>query len=200
MRWKLNHGSPSGVDNTVSTYGGVLIYKNGSHHFLSKPPQLDLLVVNSCVSRDTKKVVEKVRNCYEQYTEVIEPVLHSMDQISNMAEECFIQLSLEGSDETTKSQHLTKIKDLMQMNNHLLNCLGTGHQVLTKIYQTSSDLELPCKITGAGGGGCCIIMLNGASKDKIDRLKYDLLLGGKVEHFNVKFGCQGVKIEDYKEE
>ena len=93
---KLNHGSPSGVDNTVSTYGGVLIYKNGSHHFLSKPPQLDLLVVNSCVSRDTKKVVEKVRNCYEQYTEVIEPVLHSMDQISNMAEKCFIQLSLEG--------------------------------------------------------------------------------------------------------
>ena len=93
---KLNHGSPSGVDNTVSTFGGVLIYKKGCYNFLSKPPQLNLLVVNSCVSRDTKKVVEKVRNCYDQYTEVIEPVLHSMDQISNMAEECFIQLSLEG--------------------------------------------------------------------------------------------------------
>jgi len=199
---KLSHGNPSGVDNTVATFGGVLIYKSGSYHFLSQPPQFNMLVVNSCISRDTKKIVEKVRICYEQYPVIIEPVLNSMDQISNMAEECFNTLALEGIDEATKYDQFTKIKDLMCMNHHLLNCIGTGHDALTKIYQTSSSHQLSCKITGAGGGGCCIIMLHGISNDEIDKLKSDLtkVLDGKVELFNVKFGCKGVKIEDYHEE
>lgn len=45
------------------------------------------------------------------------------------------------------------------MNQHLLNCLGVGHEKLNQISEISRKYSCPSKLTGAGGGGCALVMI-----------------------------------------
>jgi expansin (peptidoglycan-binding protein) len=58
---------------------------------------------------------------------------------------------------------------LMTMNHHLLNAVGVGHPALTALVETAAAARyahagsgekrgFACKLTGAGGGGCAIIL------------------------------------------
>ena len=51
-------------------------------------------------------------------------------------------------------------KSLIEMNQHLLNCIGAGHSSIDSIVQTANKYDLPAKLTGAGGGGTVVIYLN----------------------------------------
>ena len=51
---KLIHGTPSGIDNAVATYGNVLLYKDGRITTHENPVNLDVLLVNTNVPRNTK--------------------------------------------------------------------------------------------------------------------------------------------------
>lgn len=53
--------------------------------------------------------------------------------------------------------------DLMAMNHHLLNAVGVGHPALTAVVDAAASAGphtggFACKLTGAGGGGCAIIL------------------------------------------
>ena len=51
---KLIHGTPSGIDNAVSTYGNILLYKDGKITTHDSANNLDILLVNTHVPRNTK--------------------------------------------------------------------------------------------------------------------------------------------------
>ncbi|KAM5312478.1 mevalonate kinase isoform 2-T2 [Glossophaga mutica] len=59
---RVIHGNPSGVDNAVSTWGGVLRYQQGKISSLKRPPALKILLTNTKVPRSTKALVLGVRN------------------------------------------------------------------------------------------------------------------------------------------
>nr|XP_008519134.1 PREDICTED: mevalonate kinase isoform X1 [Equus przewalskii]XP_008519135.1 PREDICTED: mevalonate kinase isoform X1 [Equus przewalskii]XP_008519136.1 PREDICTED: mevalonate kinase isoform X1 [Equus przewalskii] len=59
---RVIHGNPSGVDNTVSTWGGALRYQQGKISSLKRPPALKILLTNTKVPRSTKALVAGVRN------------------------------------------------------------------------------------------------------------------------------------------
>ena len=40
----------------------------------------------------------------------------------------------------------------------MLCSLGVGHEELAKVYELSLGAGYPCKLTGAGGGGCAITL------------------------------------------
>jgi mevalonate kinase len=56
----------------------------------------------------------------------------------------------------------------MAMNHHLLNAVGVGHQALSAVVDAAANAQytsstgerasFACKLTGAGGGGCAIIL------------------------------------------
>ncbi|KAK1328727.1 hypothetical protein QTO34_012302 [Cnephaeus nilssonii] len=79
---RVIHGSPSGVDNAVSTWGGALRYQQGKISPLKRPPALKILLTNTKVPRSTKALVLGVRNRLLKFPEIVAPLLTSMDAIS----------------------------------------------------------------------------------------------------------------------
>ncbi|MHA1894904.1 MAG: mevalonate kinase, partial [Candidatus Helarchaeota archaeon] len=66
---KVVHGTPSGIDNTIATYGGLLYYENKKFTHFEKKGQLTLIVSNTKIQRNTGELVKNVRNLYESKKE-----------------------------------------------------------------------------------------------------------------------------------
>jgi len=80
------HGTPSGIDNTVSTFGGSIIYSKGSFtKFNNIPNNLQILVINTKVERSTKEIVQKVRQNKEKNEK---EVIEKMEKIQECTDNC----------------------------------------------------------------------------------------------------------------
>jgi len=80
---------------------------------------------------------------------------------------------------------------LLQINHHLLNSLGVGHQALEKIFNIAQSLKFPCKLTGAGGGGCAIALITANSQPNLEEFKKVLQENG-YQCFEARVGGNGV--------
>lgn len=81
----LLHGSPSGLDNTTSCYGGLVRFsRKGGEKFenISGVPALHILLVNTRVPRSTKQLVAGVRVLHDAYTDAVVPMLDGMNNIA----------------------------------------------------------------------------------------------------------------------
>lgn len=69
---KIMHGNPSGLDNTICTFGGLVkFYRNQTPTPLKSVRALNILLIDSCVSRSTAAMVDRVlKQKTEQPTEV----------------------------------------------------------------------------------------------------------------------------------
>jgi len=54
---------------------------------------------------------------------------------------------------------------LFNINHNLLCALGVGHPALTMVKEASSSAGFACKMTGAGGGGCAVTLLQSGDMD-----------------------------------
>ncbi|KAI4379043.1 hypothetical protein MLD38_016445 [Melastoma candidum] len=54
---KIIHGKPSGIDNTVSTYGNIIKFKSGNLTRIKSNFSLKMLITNTKVGRNTKALV-----------------------------------------------------------------------------------------------------------------------------------------------
>lgn len=79
---KLFHGTPSGIDNAVCTYGGVVKFKKNVTGSIIVP-EARILLVNTRVNRQTKQLVEAVRLKRNSFPSIIDPILDSIDEISH---------------------------------------------------------------------------------------------------------------------
>lgn len=81
----LLHGSPSGLDNTTSCYGGLVRFsRKGGEQFenITGVPALHILLVNTKVPRSTKALVAGVRVLHDKHTAVVTHILDSINQIA----------------------------------------------------------------------------------------------------------------------
>ncbi|XP_063000013.1 mevalonate kinase [Elgaria multicarinata webbii] len=148
------HGNPSGVDNAVGTWGGALRYQSGKITPLKKVPMLRILLTNTKVPRSTKILVAGVKDKLLKFPAIMEPVLTSIDAIS---QEC--EGVLEAMAERPSQEHYPVLEELMDINQHHLNVIGVGHSSLDRVCQVTATHGLHSKLTGAGGGGCAITLL-----------------------------------------
>ncbi|XP_049623786.1 mevalonate kinase isoform X1 [Suncus etruscus] len=148
------HGNPSGVDNSVSTWGGALRYQQGKATSIKRPPALNILLTYTRVPRSTKTLVARVQSRLQKFPDVVSPLLSSMDAISR---EC--QRVLEEMVTAPAPEHYLELEELIDMNQHHLNALGVGHTSLDQLCQVTKAHGLHSKLTGAGGGGCGITLL-----------------------------------------
>jgi mevalonate kinase len=266
----LLHGRPSGIDNTVSTYGGIISFTRKSHHEVSfhrlgksKVPhdrndhtnaamreddhtntaddggdnnshddtnddnsllqnQYHLILVDTHVPRQTKKLVGAVRTLYDTYPTIVTPILDAMGQIA-----ITFCNAITKSNHTTESEMETdasttsnnnnncnsddEVLSLVRMNQSLLCTLGVSHPSIDHICNiinhkntcssssssssSSSNNSTNCtssmtnisqyaaaKLTGAGGGGCVMILLRPNSNDNdmvnhptLSELQHDII-------------------------
>ena len=62
---KILHGKPSGIDNSVSTFGGFVKFSKFKLSVIEDAPPLKVLLVNTQVQRNTNFLVEKVAKQYQ---------------------------------------------------------------------------------------------------------------------------------------
>ena len=79
------HGNPSGLDNTTSCFGGAVTFTRREEitfKRMASLPQLDILLSNTNVPRSTKVLVAKVKELRDEFPEVVNPILESIERIS----------------------------------------------------------------------------------------------------------------------
>ena len=146
------HGVPSGIDNTASTYGGIMIYqvKNNQKHFerikLKKP--LEVVLGNSGITANTSALRGITEKQKESNPELFENRLKTI--ISQAYE---IKDGLEKGD-------LAKVGKIMTENHKILNEMSLSHEKL--VFLCNLALEkgaLGAKLTGGGRGGYMIALI-----------------------------------------
>lgn len=164
----LLHGTPSGIDNAVSTFGGAIDYtkcKDGSTTTMDKfdMPHLDMIIANTHVPRSTKLLVAHVRKLYDQHPHVVGSILNCM---GNIARDFRRLNSASDADPVTESTN-DHLLTLVRTNQHMLGALGVSHPSLDHVCAVVdhvADGAAAAKLTGAGGGGCAMIVVLGGGK------------------------------------
>lgn len=156
---KINHGAPSGVDNTIATMGSALAFKKGtgtnSIHVLHGFKSLRFLLTDTQVPKNTKAMVAAVSQRKQEEPERIGAVLKAIDDISLEA-----QQGLTDS-EMPRDQQVVLLKKLIEENGKHLETLGVSHPTLEtiKVKTAAQPYGLSSKLTGAGGGGCAVTLI-----------------------------------------
>lgn len=172
-----NAASP--IDTTLSTYGGAVYLSKNAEEMIRLPINWDMPLVIAYIPRksNTGELVESVRKMREAYPEVINPILDSMEQITESARKAI-------SDKNEQ-----KIGELMNINQGLLDALGVNTQELSfMVYKARKAGAIGSKLTGAGGGGSILAYC----PEKTKKVLIELQKYGKA--FPLKISQEGVKI------
>lgn len=154
---RIYHGNPSGIDNTVATFGGVIWFERGEkveRINIGKP--LYIIIGNTGVRASTKKAIEKVRRNREKDPERFGNLLNEARRLAQSARK-YIE---EGE--------LKRIGELMNKNHELLQEIGVSCKKLD--YLVDLFLRkgaLGAKLTGGGLGGNAIALVEDADKQDV---------------------------------
>ena len=178
---KITHGTPSGIDNTISTYGGLIKFHNESFDLLRIPEEISLIILNTNILRVSKDLVEKVRKFKMNNEEICLKIFGAI----NLVTEDMIK-ALNVTD-------LRKIGELMNINQGLLHSINVSHKEIAHLIWETRDLgAIGAKLTGAGGGGCVIAIAEDKAKAK--HICKELKKTGR-EVIETYLTYQGVRVE-----
>ncbi len=149
---KAVHGTPSGIDNTVSTYSAPLLYQRDA----DDAPKFSEVTIGSSMhlvvgitgkESLTANTVAQVRNSWQTYRARYEGIF---DQIA--------ALTLAGRD-ALASANWQELGELMNLCQGYLNALQLSTPELEElIHIARQNGALGAKLTGGGGGGSMIAL------------------------------------------
>ena len=155
------HGVASGVDNTASTYGGLLLFylKNKEQHFekIKTPKAFEIVLANSGITANTALLDE-----FSERQKKENPALFAsrMKMITDQGKE--MKKALEAGD-------LKTVGRIMSENHKLLAEMEFSHEILDKMVKSSLEWgSWGAKVTGGGRGGYMISLTPG--KDLQDKV------------------------------
>ncbi|MEM7820381.1 MAG: mevalonate kinase [Candidatus Aenigmatarchaeota archaeon] len=178
-------GTPSGIDNSVVTYGGYISYtKATGPKPLAIKFELPLIVVDSGEPANTCVTVPYVR---EQLAKDPERVNAIFDNLHNISEGALVAL---------EEKNLQRIGELMTQYYEELRKLNISTQNLDKIVNIAlTHGAIGAKPTGGWGGGVCIVLAKDTSSAKELIKIFDK---NNFKAFIAKLGAEGVRLEENK--
>ncbi|RLE51591.1 MAG: mevalonate kinase [Candidatus Methanomethylicota archaeon] len=179
---EVAHARPSGIDPTIATYGGVIVYRK-SEGFLRLQPakSFSIVIGDTGMSRSTGEMVNKVRALRERFLDIFAPLYHAAGHLVIEAARAI------------ESGDLPKLGVLMNINHGLLSAIGVSNLLLEKlVYAARSAGAYGSKITGAGGGGSIIAL---CPEDKVESVALAIeRAGGKP--IRAKLSMRGVIVSE----
>ncbi len=154
---KIYHGTPSGIDNTVVTYGTPVYFVKGKpiKAFAVKKP-FSIVIGDTGISSPTAVAVGNVRKAWEAQPETFNRIFKSCGEIAMQARRLI---------ETGK---VTELGPLMDENQVLLMEMGVSSPELETLIAVAKDAgALGAKLSGAGGGGNMIALVAPEEADRI---------------------------------
>jgi hydroxymethylglutaryl-CoA reductase len=145
---KIFHGFPSGIDNTIATYGGLIAFRRGDTvKPLATARSIPLVIALGRAPRETQKTVRGLRQRWENSPALYEPLFDEIDHLVNQALQAM----------TTGDLPMTGA--LMNANHRLLQRLEISTEELDEMVALARDSgALGAKLTGGGGGGAVICL------------------------------------------
>lgn len=176
---KFVHGNPSGIDNSVSTFGGGILFENGKILPLILP-KLSMVVGDTQKARRTRDMVARVGERQKNWT-FYNKIIQSIGE-----------LVLDGIDYLLKGD-AEKIGELLDINHGLLDALGVSSPELNRMVEaTRAAGAYGAKLTGGGGGGCMIALCSPQTQQKVSQAIKEL---GGIPYL-VQISQQGAQIEN----
>lgn len=194
---QILHGRCSGIDNAVSTYGGLLRFANfarvtGTGSLSVKNLGLRILLVGTRVPRNTKLLVDHVRKQTKEFPSVVQPVIDAIDSVSV---ECLATLDRMAESEGDRASCYRRLATLIDYNQRLLATLGVSHPSLDRVCAVAASNGLHGKLTGAGGGGYAYILVPPDVKpEDLDRT-VDQLKRENFDCWETELGVDGVLVK-----
>ncbi|MEK7703671.1 MAG: mevalonate kinase, partial [Myxococcota bacterium] len=147
---RLAHERPSGVDNTVATYGRMILYQRGDPpklETLTSPKPIPLVIGLTGIESLTAAMVGKVYRAWERNRSLYDRVFSEIDALTMQALDAI------------RAYDLETLGALMNINQGLLNALQVSSWELEELIQISRKAgALGAKLTGGGGGGAMIAL------------------------------------------
>jgi len=157
MAWeRIFHGNPSGIDSAVAASGGCIQFEKGRGIEPVRTASLMLVIGHTGMASSTKSMVESVARLRARRSEVVDKAFDAIHSLVRNA-----RLAIEAGDRFA----LGRLMDLNQM-------------LLSGLFVSTPEIEQMCaaarnagafgaKLTGAGGGGCVVALVNHASADAV---------------------------------
>ncbi len=157
------HGTPSGIDNTASTFGGLVYFirnlEGGPNTIETIKPEkpIELVIASSGMTASTTVVVGDVRKKKEEDPEWFEGVVKDYEKVIKEGRKALETMELE------------RVGQLMNKNHELLQQITVSNDVLDNMVKLARDNgALGAKVTGTGRGGNIIALTPGAElQDKV---------------------------------
>ncbi len=150
LAWeRVFHGNPSGIDNTMAAHGGVALYQKGEPLVpIPTRGRLRLVIGNSGESASTKEMVASVARQRGRDEARFAKTCEAVTSLVRNA-----RLAIEAGDAHGLGR-------LMDLNQHLLSGLMLSTPRLEEMIGAAREAGATgAKLTGSGGGGCMIAVV-----------------------------------------
>jgi len=181
---KMINIDTSGADCNICSFGGIGTFDKagGFKRISANLDNLEFLVIDTGVAHDTYSIVEKVSKFRKNNTKLFKELCESYFQI------------YEDGISAIQKQNLHDLGYLLNQNHQLLSILSVSNPLIDKIVDISNYFgALGTKITGAGGGGCVLSLIDRNNKNAENMLleKLDDL---ELNYFFTKVDRLGLRL------
>ncbi len=160
---KVAHGKASGIDNTMATHGGFMLFKRGepkaTMRKVTPAKTIPLVIGMSGIESLTATTVGRVAEAAQRSPDLYQRIFNDIDQLTLRAVEAVERGSL------------AELGELMNINHGLLNALQVSSWELEELIEIARKHgALGAKLTGGGGGGSMIALCEStAGTDEVSR-------------------------------
>lgn len=174
---KKQHGQPSGVDNSASLYGGLILFRKGKIKSLRIPHFPPFILLDSGRASESTGTMVKLVKARQLKNKKLITALGQITKkiISNL-------------------KNPASLKPLITQNERLLEELGVVGPKAQRIIRSIEDFGAAAKICGAGGlkkGSGMILVFHQDRKKLLHWLKKQ-----KLSFQETKIDYEGVRIEE----
>jgi mevalonate kinase len=147
------HGTPSGIDNTASTFGGLIWFEKGENNVMDKMKisnPIEIVMGNTGKVANTTAAVAGVKDRKEKEPEKYEQIFDRAENIAYLAKNALI------------NEDYKELGKLMNENHKLLQQIEVSSRELDFLVKLARERgAVGAKLTGGGLGGNMIALTPG---------------------------------------
>ncbi|NIU39523.1 mevalonate kinase [Candidatus Bathyarchaeota archaeon] len=159
---KAYAGTPSGIDNTAATYGGLIWFKrnlSGGPNTIEKlsiREPVEIIIGNTGIVADTKEMVAGVAARKKRNPKEYDPLFKQAEDLAFAARKALEEFDLR------------KVGELMNENHRLLQEIEVSCKELDYLVNLAREQgAFGAKLTGGGGGGCMVALTPGKVQEAV---------------------------------